>query len=192
MITRGCAPGAPPIASDASILNSTNGIPQAQQWTTFRQQVEASHDSAHIFFGSGNIFNPHTAYPFVFLLHSNVDRLFAMWQTVTGQEWRLDPDQVYGDQKDTNDSRGILHHLQPWDGTVEFGAPIRPWTGGSSDIVVKHCRDESVVRPPVTIPCRSPPPRSHPCLASRSASSTSRPAKGPPAPCGSGSVAVTV
>lgn len=150
VITRGCAPGAPPVASDASILNSTNGIPQAQQWTTFRQQAEISHDSAHIFFGSGNIFNQHTAFedPFVFLLHSNLDRLFAMWQAVTGQEWRLDPDQVYGDQKDTNDSRGILHHLQPWDGTVEFGAPIPPWTGGSSDILVKHCRDESVVRPP--------------------------------------------
>ena len=149
-ITRGCAPGAPPVASDADILTSTDGIAQAQQWTTFRQEVESSHDSAHIFFGSGSIFDPHTAFedPFVFLLHANVDRLFAMWQTDVGNEWRLDPDQVYGDQKDTNDSRGILHTLQPWDGTVEFGAPIPPWTGGSSDIVVKNSRHPSVVRPP--------------------------------------------
>lgn len=149
-ITRGCAPGAPPVASDADIIGSTDGIAQAQQWTTFRQELESSHDDAHIFFGSGSIFNPHTAFedPFVFLLHSNVDRLFAMWQTQPGQEWRLDPDQVYGDQKDTNDSRGILHNLQPWDGTVEFGAPIPPWTGGSSDIVVKNSRHPSVVRPP--------------------------------------------
>ena len=71
-----------------------------------------------------------------------------MWQTQPGNEWRLDPDQVYGDQKDTNDSKGILHNLQPWDGTVQFGAPIPPWTGGSSDIVVKNCRHPSVVRPP--------------------------------------------
>lgn len=149
-ITRGCAPGAPPVASDAGILSSANGIAQAQQWTTFRQAVESSHDSAHIFFGSGTIFDPHTAFedPFVFLLHSNVDRLFAMWQTDPANDWRLDPDQVYGDQKDTNDSRGILHNLQPWDGTVEFGAPIPPWTGGSSDIVVKNSRHPSVVRPP--------------------------------------------
>ncbi|MGH9268881.1 MAG: tyrosinase family protein, partial [Acidimicrobiales bacterium] len=35
-ITRGCAPGAPPVASDAGIIGSTDGIPQAQQWTTFR------------------------------------------------------------------------------------------------------------------------------------------------------------
>lgn len=149
-ITRGCAPGAPPVASDADIMASTDGIPQAQQWTTFRQELESSHDSAHVFFGSGSIFNPHTAFedPFVFLLHANVDRLFAMWQTQPGEEWRLDPDQVYGDQKDTNDSRGILQTLQPWDGTVEFGAPIPPWTGGSSDIVVKNSRHPSVVRPP--------------------------------------------
>ena len=149
-ITRGCAPGAPPVASDADIIGSTDGIPQAQQWTTFRQELESSHDSAHVFFGSGSIFNPHTAFedPFVFLLHANVDRLFAMWQAQPGEEWRLDPDQVYGDQKDTNDSRGILQSLQPWDGTVEFGAPIPPWTGGSSDIVVKNSRHPSVVRPP--------------------------------------------
>ena len=149
-ITRGCGPGAPPVASDAGILASANALPQAQQWTTFRAAVESSHDSAHIFFGSGTIFDPHTAFedPFVFLLHSNVDRLFAMWQTDPAHPWRLDPDQVYGDQKDTNDVEGILHNLQPWDGTVEFGAPIPPWTGGSSDIVVKNCRHPSVVRPP--------------------------------------------
>ena len=149
-ITRGCQLGAPPVASDATIIGSTDGIPQAQQWTTFRQELESSHNFAHIFFGSGSIFDPHTAFedPFVFLLHSNVDRLFAMWQTKPGEEWRLDPDQVYGDQKDTSDSRGILRNLQPWDGTVEFGAPIPPWTGGSSDIVVKNSRHPSVVQPP--------------------------------------------
>jgi len=92
----------------------------------------------------------HSAFedPFVFLLHSDVDRLWAMWQTQSGQDWRLDPDLVYGDQSNTNDNRGILHNLQPWDGTVEFGAPIPPWTGGSSDIEVKNSRHASVVAPP--------------------------------------------
>jgi Common central domain of tyrosinase/von Willebrand factor type A domain len=150
IVTRDCAPGAPGIAADATILAASNGFAQAQQWNEFRQELEGWHGTAHGFFGSGNIFDPHTAFedPFVFLLHSNVDRLFAMWQTVPGQDWRLDPDQVYGDQKDTNDDRGILHALQPWDGTVQFGSPIPPWTGGSSDIVVKNCRHPSVVRPP--------------------------------------------
>jgi hypothetical protein len=149
-ITRDCNPGAPPVATDDDIITSSDGLAQAQQWTAFRTSVESSHDSAHTFFGNGNIFDPHTAFedPFVFLLHSDVDRLFAMWQTLPGQDWRLDPDQVYGDQSNTNDSRGILHNLQPWDGTVEFGAPIEPWTGNSSAIEVKNSRHPSVVRPP--------------------------------------------
>lgn len=149
-ITRGCAAGAPGVASDSTILSSSDGQARAQQWTAFRRELERWHNAVHGYFGSGNIFDPHTAFedPFVFLLHANVDRLFAMWQTMPGEDWRLDPDLVYGDQKDTNDSKGILHSLQPWDGTVEFGAPIEPWTHGSSDIVVKNCRHPSIVRPP--------------------------------------------
>jgi hypothetical protein len=99
---------------------------------------------------TSNIRDPHAAFedPFIFLLHSNVDRLWAMWQTQSGQDWRLEPDLVYGNQSSTNDNRGILHNLQPWDGTVEFGAPIPPWTGGSSEIEIKNCRHPSVVAPP--------------------------------------------
>lgn len=151
-ITRDCGPGAPGVASDATIIHGADALPQAQQWTTFRQNVESAHDTAHTFFGSGGtIFHIHSAFedPFVFLLHSNVDRLFAMWQAEPGEEWRLDPDQVYGDQKDTADSKGILHNLQPWDGTVEFGAPIPPWDGSApGEIEIKNSRHPSVVTPP--------------------------------------------
>jgi hypothetical protein len=150
-ITRACAPGAPAVPSDAAVLASSNGNPQAQQWTALRIALESAHDTAHVFFGAGStIFDPHAAFedPFVFLLHCNVDRLFAMWQTEPGQEWRLDPDQVYGDQSETADDKGILQTLQPWDGTVEFGAPIEPWVGASPSIEVKNSRHPSVVRPP--------------------------------------------
>jgi Common central domain of tyrosinase/von Willebrand factor type A domain len=150
-ITRACVPGAPGVDSDTNNLTSANGLPQAQQWTTFRQAVESSHNSAHGFFGVGSsIGNAHTSFedPFVYLLHSNVDRLFAMWQAEPGQEWRLDPNQVYGDQSGTTGEGGILAPLQPWDGTVEFGAPIEPWVGSSPQIEVKTCRDPSVVAPP--------------------------------------------
>src|SRR4030095_16547519 len=34
--------------------------------------------------------------PFVFLLHSNVDRLFALWQLQPISPQRLDPNLVYG------------------------------------------------------------------------------------------------
>lgn len=148
-VTRSKTPGTPVIATDATILASGNGLAQASQWSAFRVALENAHDSTHGYIG-GDIGGAHQAFedPFVFMLHSNVDRLFAMWQTQPGQDWRLDPNQVYGDQSNTNDETGILHPLQPWDGTVEFGAPIAPWTGGSSDIVSKTCRDVTVVRPP--------------------------------------------
>jgi hypothetical protein len=32
----------------------------------------------------------------VFLLHSNLDRLFSMWQVIPGKGYRLDPALVYG------------------------------------------------------------------------------------------------
>ncbi|GEA87702.1 tyrosinase family protein [Cellulomonas cellasea] len=150
-VVRLCQAGAPAVQPDADILTSTDGTPQAQQWTVFRTAVEASHNTTHGFFGSGStIQDSHRAFedPFVFLLHSNVDRLFAMWQAQPGEEWRLDPDLVYGDQSETTGPESIRATLQPWDGTVEFGAPIEPWVGASSAVVVKDCRDPSVVRPP--------------------------------------------
>lgn len=151
VIRRACNAGAPSVASDNTIIHGADALPPDQQWAQFRVDLENSHDSAHTFFGAtSNIFDPHASFedPFVFLLHSNVDRLWAMWQTQSGQDWRLDPDLVYGNQSNTNDNRGILHNLQPWDGTVEFGSPIQPWTGGSSDIEIKNSRHPSVVAPP--------------------------------------------
>ena len=151
-ITRDCAPGAPGVPSDATLIQGADALPQLEQWTEFRQDVEGAHDTAHTFFGpGGTISQVHSAFedPFVFLLHANVDRLFAMWQAEPGQEWRLDPDEVYGDQKDTSGSTGILHNLQPWDGTVEFGSPIPPWDGSSPGaIAIKNCRHVTVVTPP--------------------------------------------
>jgi len=145
-VQRSAAAGAPPVATDAAIITSGDAQPQAQQWTAFREALENSHNNAHGYIG-GDIGLGHQAFedPFVFLLHSNVDRLFAMWQTQQGQDWRLDPAQVYGDQ---SNAAGILHPLQPWDGTVTFGSPIEPWVGASPQIESKDCRHPSVVRPP--------------------------------------------
>lgn len=150
-VTRACLPGAPAVEADPDIITSADAEPQAQQWTEFREALESSHNTTHGFFGPGStIRDSHRAFedPFVFLVHSNVDRLFAMWQTQPGREWRLDPDQVYGDQSDTTGPESILATLQPWDGTVVFGAPIEPWVGASPLIESKNCRHPSVVRPP--------------------------------------------
>ncbi len=148
-VTRSAGSGAPGVTDDATLIATGDALPQAEQWEAFRVALEGDHGSAHGYIG-GDIGGQHQAFedPFVFLLHSNVDRLFAMWQTRPGREWRLDPDQVYGDQSGTTGPGSILDPMQPWDGTVEFGAPIDPWVGSSPLIEVKNCRHPSVVRPP--------------------------------------------
>ena len=87
-IERQCAAGAPGLSSDSSIVHSADAFAPSTQWGVFRNSLEGAHDSAHGFFGSGNIASLHSAFedPFVFLLHANVDRLFAQWQTDSGNQ----------------------------------------------------------------------------------------------------------
>jgi Common central domain of tyrosinase len=77
--------------------------------------------------------------PFVFPLHANVDRLFAMWQAQPGQAWRLDPQQVYG-------SEGMLLEslrIDPWPDR----SGIRPWSADDQHLE-KTYMDPSVLAPP--------------------------------------------
>ena len=98
-ITRNIDPGAPGVDSDDDIVTSADHLAQAAQWAHFRNVLEASpnHNAVHSYFGVGSTIQAsHSAFedPFVFLLHSNIDRLWAMWQMQPGQEWRPDPDQI--------------------------------------------------------------------------------------------------
>jgi hypothetical protein len=54
------------------------------------------HGQGHSYIG-GDLLNPHTSFrdPFVFLMHSNIDRLWAIWQRTPGHQERLDPAQLY-------------------------------------------------------------------------------------------------
>ncbi|HYN46437.1 MAG TPA: tyrosinase family protein, partial [Allosphingosinicella sp.] len=72
------------------VVRSVNGSPATQaedddilaaaDFGTMRVTMEDVHDNMHGFVNMGG---RHTSFrdPFVFLLHSNVDRLFARWQT---------------------------------------------------------------------------------------------------------------
>lgn len=81
--------------------------------------------------------------PFFFLLHGNVDRLWAQWQRA--QFGRYDARAgaaPYGlDSANVN----ILSALPPWDGS----AGIAPWTAGSPEMRPKTSLDPSVVSPPI-------------------------------------------
>jgi hypothetical protein len=143
-ITRNLRQGAPPVNTDAHIVDSANSVTNAEQWSTFRRILESrpNHNSIHGWIG-GTIGPGHTAFedPFVFVMHANIDRLWAKWQTAPGYEWRLDPLQVYGNE--ATDPK-ITENLQPWAG----GTGTRPWAAPDNQQLVKTSLDPSVVTPP--------------------------------------------
>ena len=81
--------------------------------------------------------------PFVFLLHSNVDRLFAMWQTRPGHPDRLNRTTVYGTEGFT--SAGLNGPVPPWSGAPPTVRPFAPPENQTDPSSYKH---PSVVTPP--------------------------------------------
>jgi hypothetical protein len=148
-------------------LAEDNRVIYASTYKEMRGILEDIHDKAHPYIG-GTIGDPHTAFrdPFVFLLHSNVDRLFAMWQLQDPIK-RLNPDLVYGEESCSvakGRDVGILTPLEPWAGVdarmydksckLSSGAedgvlPTRPWAPPENEMAVKNSKHISVVTPPL-------------------------------------------
>jgi hypothetical protein len=137
-------------AEDQALLN-------APDFVAFDEAMEGGgaglHNRAHSYIG-GTLSDPHTSFrdPFVFLLHSNVDRLVALWQLKAGHPERVDPMQVYkaqatshggyqntkGGDRTTIDPPGVPQvgdddvdgpDHQPWWGIL---SPLVPWSGPGS------------------------------------------------------------
>lgn len=108
----------PPFYNDEQIIESEN-------YSEMRRKLEHVHNGAHNYIG-GTIGDPHTAFrdPFVFFIHSNVDRLFAGWQLRKKFEWRLEPEKVFGDDKDTV----ALGSTSPYV-VVGLKTMLSPWCG---------------------------------------------------------------
>jgi len=151
-------------------LAKDNDVIYASTFKEMWGNLEVLHGNAHGYIG-GDIGAGHTAFrdPFVFLLHSNVDRLFAMWQLQDPIN-RLNPDRVYGDlscttSKKVLDPVGILMPLEPWAGVdariddksckaEKIGGeedlfPARPWAPPENEMVLKNSKHISVVTPPL-------------------------------------------
>ncbi len=176
-LTRNKRAGAPPVGgsidgfdwpSDSQLLN-------AATWEEFNDLMmgvetgtsnNGAHAGAHSYIG-GVLSSAHTSFrdPFVFFLHSNVDRLWAMWQRLNPSV-RLDPTQVYGSEENSkgagdvsslDPSWGILSPLEPWAGpgaqTAATGVianvvPIRPWAAPENEQLFKDSKNLTVVIPP--------------------------------------------
>jgi Common central domain of tyrosinase/Bacterial Ig domain len=144
----------PTSATDAAVLG--NGT-----FPLLHPFIEGTpHNYSHVYIGgsSGDMsFIPTAAQdPFFFLLHTNVDRLWAQWQRAPSSLPRLDPATTYGSE---TSNVNITTAMQPWDGT---GTVIQPWTVAGGYIVSKTPTDPSVVSPPIydtaplTIPVLQP------------------------------------
>ena len=146
--------GAPPASSDASIIGTS-----MTDYPTFASVLEnvPNHNSAHGYIGGSNpssvrgdisFISTAAQDPFFFLLHANVDRLWAQWQRNLATLGRLDPATTYGA---LSSNGNITTSMGPWNGSNSptTSTTIRPWTVADGYIVTKTPLDASVVSPPI-------------------------------------------
>ena len=122
-----------------------DAVVSAPDFQMMRNLLENSHDAMHGYIG-GTLSDGHVSFrdPFVFLLHSNVDRLFTRWQTNPVNQNRLNPALVYSPEHMDMELNG---YVEPWStGTGSFHT-IHPWSepGKGEPHTYKHL---SVVTPP--------------------------------------------
>jgi hypothetical protein len=141
------ATGEPNLDSDATILAPTN-------FTAFVNLLKGAHDNvAHSYIG-GTITDPHFSFhdPFVFLLHSNLDRIWATWQRAPGHQDRLDPARAYGTiaTDEGQPANYFDEWVQPWAGIARDGTlqtDLNPWKSDASQQAQVPYNDPSVVIP---------------------------------------------
>lgn len=142
--------------SPATAQQDTN-ILNAVDYAAMRNLLEAVHDSMHGFVRMGG---QHISFrdPFVFLLHSNVDRLFARWQTDPAHPTRLDPTAVYGTESNLTvivdgHPQNVNNNVEPWSTGHSFDQFdvehfTRPWYAPENLGVPHNYKHLSVVFPP--------------------------------------------
>jgi hypothetical protein len=142
-------------------INNDADILSAATYPEFRVRLECVHNFAHGHIG-GTIQIPHISFrdPFVFLLHSNVDRLFAQWQTDPAYPERLNPASVYGSESSLDVTipdpfesgmvvQNLTHLVEPWSTGIGHYHSIRPWEPTHENQGAPHdYHDISIVAPP--------------------------------------------
>ena len=138
-------------SGDTAIVN-------AADYPTMRGLLEPVHNAMHGFVNMGGA---HISFrdPFVFLLHSNVDRLFARWQTDPAHPQRLDPSTVYGTESNLDVVVGAVtqnlnHNVEPWStghSFDQFGGEhfTRPWFAPENQGVPHNYKHSFIVIPPL-------------------------------------------
>ncbi len=134
------ADGTPAISSDSTILGT------GPDFAAFGTALKNAHDAvAHSYIG-GTISHPHYSFhdPFVFLLHSNLDRLWARWQTDPAHPERMNPATAYAGLNAAQLATLGSENVEPWAG----GTNLEPWASDVTKRTVVTYTDLSVVAPP--------------------------------------------
>ena len=159
--------GGSPFDPPASVNRSVVGSPIAASRDTdtlnaldyhdMRALMESAHNDAHSYVRMGGA---HISFrdPFVFLLHSNMDRLFARWQTDPAHTLRLEPDTVYGTESNldvmvVSEIQNVNHNVEPWStghSHDQFGVEhfTRPWYAPENEGDPHNYKHPSVLFPP--------------------------------------------
>jgi hypothetical protein len=134
-------------------VNSDDDVTSALTFPEFRVRLECLHNKAHVYLAA---VSPHIAFrdPLVFLIHANVDRIFAKWQTDPLHPERLTAMGAYGSEfnLDVNvlgETQNLTHNVEPWSSGHGEYHDIRPWEPTHENQGVPHTyHDLSVVAPP--------------------------------------------
>jgi hypothetical protein len=153
-------PGSPPQPYDTTNQSDAIGVNNGQAFPQMRADLENLHNGAHGYYAN---VSPHNAFrdPFVFLLHSNVDRIYAQWQTDPAHPDRLSEATVYGAESNLDvpvpdllgntQIQNLTHLVEPWSTGVQISEnrPIRPWEPTHENQGVPHTyHDISLIAPP--------------------------------------------
>ncbi len=159
-------PADPPSSVDRFVSGSPftagddNGVLAKSDYADMRNNVDGLENLHNLAHGFVNMGGQHISFrdPFVFLLHSNVDRLFARWQTDPAHPERLDPASVYGTESNLDVMVGshvqnVNHDVEPWStghSEDQFGVThnTRPWYAPENQGVPHTYKDPSVLFPP--------------------------------------------
>lgn len=139
-----------PLAPERETNNMGTGILDQVDYAAMRDisHLEGAHNDMHGFVRMGG---QHISFrdPFVFLLHSNVDRLFARWQTDPAHPERLEPSTVYGSE---SGDAGLNSNIEPWSTGHSFAFGVdhftRPWYAPESLGVPRNYKHPSILFPP--------------------------------------------
>ena len=137
------------VAGSPASTTQDQAIVAAGNYVSMRNLLEFVHNAMHGFVAMGG---QHISFrdPFVFLLHSNVDRLFALWQLQPISPQRLNPNLVYGPESGDPTLNG---NIEPWStghSFDQFGVEhfTRPWYAPENEGVPKTYKHPSIVAPP--------------------------------------------